>query len=90
MKYRLIPIISINLFFVFLIIKTLFFDSISDTNGIFAVLMFIILMFFNVYAVLLYILTDKNNILYEILYYVFIVISIILLYKLGNVPDLAL
>jgi len=86
MKYRKIPIIVINLFFVFLIIKALFFDDISDTNSIFAVIMFILLVFFNAYAILLHtLLRDKNNILYEILFYAFIITPIILLYYISTI-----
>ena len=80
MKYRKIPIILTNLFFLFLIAKVYYFDEQCGTNGVFALGVFVVLVFFNSYAVCLYsALENKHGVVYEILYYIFIVILPIIL-----------
>lgn len=57
-QFRKYPIIAINLLFLSLIIKAWFFDPVSDTNAAFSLIVFVIMIFYNAYIRLLYMISD--------------------------------
>lgn len=71
-KYRFLSILLINILAVLLIIKALFFDRPSDTNGLFAIIVVIFTFIFDFYAVIVNYMfdnTEKKKIYIEVLFY---------------------
>ena len=81
MKYRKYPITVINVLLLTFIIKTYFFDPASDTNGLFSLFLLSIMIFYNIYFVILNMMFQRKKHYEEILFYLFLLTPIaILLY----------
>ena len=81
MKYRKYPIIVINVLLLTFIIKTYFFDPASDTNGLFSLFLLSIMIFYNIYFIILnYMMFQRNKHYEEILFYLFLLTPIAILF----------
>ena len=85
-KVRKYTIGIINILLVLLIIKAYFFDPVSDTNGVFSLFIFLILLCFNLYAVFLYTMfgeINSNKYYIEFLFYILLLLPFGILYYLS-------
>lgn len=71
-KYRILVVLLINILAVLLIVKALFFDPQSATNGLFAIIVVIFTFIFDFYAVIVNYMfdnTEKKKTYLEVLFY---------------------
>lgn len=72
-KYRVLAVLLVNILAVLLIVKALFFDPQSGTNGLFAIFTVVFTFMFDFYAVIINYMfdnTEKEKIYLEVLFFV--------------------
>ncbi|WP_108822579.1 hypothetical protein [Dysgonomonas sp. Marseille-P4361] len=71
-KHRVLVVLLINILAILLIVKALFFDPKSDTNGLFAIFVVVFTLLFDFYAVIINYMfdnTEKKKVYLEIAFF---------------------
>lgn len=79
-KHRALVVLLINILAILLIVKALFFDLLSDTNGLFAIFVVVFTLLFDFYAVIINYMfdnTEKKKVYLEIAFFTLLLFPVL-------------